>query len=231
MLIRVLFFTLFIFNFSLFASFENDFKELEIKKEEIINNYKIRVELARIENKKLRYKILNNTLKCIKNARSNGEIDACKSKENAILIDLVNKDFDNSREFTIQRNRLLIEYKSKYLKTQLRRKKQVVNQTLKCIKNSRSLKDINSCKHYESVNLEKIFQSFDDNPRLKNIIDKDELINRYQIRVEMAKLDNDLQRVQIFSKTLKCFESSRTKRDIYTCKTNEKNRILELLKS
>jgi hypothetical protein len=125
-------------------------------------------------------------------------------------MDYINKDFDNSKEFTIIKNRVLIEYKAKYLKTKQKVKKELINQTLKCIKTSKNSNDINSCKHNESINLEKIYLSYEDNPRLKNIIDKDELI-------------------EIFSKTLKCFESSRTKRDIYFCKNNEKNRIIKYL--
>ncbi|GGD33326.1 hypothetical protein GCM10012288_04060 [Malaciobacter pacificus] len=144
-------------------------------------------------------------------------------------MDYINKDFDSSKEFTIIKNRVLIEYKAKYLKTKQKVKKELINQTLKCIKTSKNSNDINSCKHNESINLEKIYLSYEDNPRLKNIIDKDELINRYQIRIEMAKLDNDISKVEIFSKTLKCFESSRTKRDIYFCKNNEKNRIIKYL--
>ncbi len=146
-------------------------------------------------------------------------------------MDHINRDFDSSREFIVQKNRLLIEYNSKLRKTKLKRKKQLLSETLTCIKKSRKLKNINACKHNELVNLEKIFLSYEDNPRLKNIISKNELVSRYEIRVEMAKLDNSKDKIFIFSKTLNCFKSSRTKRDIYSCKKNEKDRILKLLKS
>lgn len=226
--IKILY-SIFLFPLFLFANFENEFKELETKKQKIINNYEIRVELAEIENKKVRFNLLNKTLNCIKNSRSSGEIDSCRAKERAILMDYISRDFDNSKEFIIEKNRLLIYYKSKFLKTKLNRKKQAINETLKCIKTSKKLSDINTCKHNESLHLEKIYLSFEDNPKLKKLINKVDLIDRYKIRIEMAKLDNDISKVEIFSKTLKCFESSRTKRDVYFCKNNEKNRILKYL--
>jgi len=143
----------------------------------------------------------------------------------------VDKDFDNSREFTIERNRLLVAYKAKERKTTLKEKKQVVKKTFQCVKNSRTVRNLKKCQDFEKINLEKIYLAFNDNPKLKNLVDKDELINRYEIRVEMAKLDNEDEKVNVFSKTLECFKRSRSKRDIYSCKKNEKNRIIELLRS
>lgn len=146
-------------------------------------------------------------------------------------MEFINKDFDNTKEFTLKRNMLLIEYKNRERKAQFREKKRVLTLAYDCVVRARSMNALKSCKKFEDANMEKLYTSFADNPRLKNLIEKDELIDRYEIRYQMAIVEGESQKAEIFSKTLQCFKISRSKHDIYSCKKNEKNRIIDLIKS
>lgn len=60
--------------------------------------------------------------------------------------------------------------------------------------------------------------------------EKLELINKYEIRVEIARLDRFYKRVKVLNKTLSCFKNSRSKREIAACKIDENKRIMQLIK-
>ena len=60
--------------------------------------------------------------------------------------------------------------------------------------------------------------------------EKTALINKYEIRVELARLDKFYKRVKVLSKTLSCFKNSRSKRDITACKVDENKRIMKLIR-
>jgi hypothetical protein len=60
--------------------------------------------------------------------------------------------------------------------------------------------------------------------------EKLELINKYEIRVEIARLDRFYKRVKVLNKTLSCFKNSRSKREITACKVDENKRIMQLIK-
>ncbi|MGB1227066.1 MAG: hypothetical protein ACPG9K_04180 [Poseidonibacter sp.] len=60
--------------------------------------------------------------------------------------------------------------------------------------------------------------------------EKTELINKYEIRVEIARLDRFYKRVKVLNRTLHCFKQSRSKREITACKIDENRRIMQLLK-
>ncbi|MBU3016023.1 hypothetical protein KO488_14795 [Poseidonibacter lekithochrous] len=56
------------------------------------------------------------------------------------------------------------------------------------------------------------------------------LINKYEIRVEVARLDRFFKRVKVLNKTLSCFKNSRSKREITACKIDENKRIMQMIK-
>ena len=60
--------------------------------------------------------------------------------------------------------------------------------------------------------------------------EKNGLINKYEIRVEVARLDRFFKRVKLLSRTLNCFKNSRSKREITACKVDENKRIMKLIK-
>jgi hypothetical protein len=60
--------------------------------------------------------------------------------------------------------------------------------------------------------------------------EKLELINKYEIRVEIARLDRFYKRVKVLNETLSCFKNSRSKREIAACKIDENKRIMQLIK-
>jgi len=60
--------------------------------------------------------------------------------------------------------------------------------------------------------------------------EKTELINKYEIRVEVARLDKFYKRVKVLNRTLHCFKNSRSKREITACKIDENKRIMQLIK-
>ena len=60
--------------------------------------------------------------------------------------------------------------------------------------------------------------------------EKTQLINKYKIRIEVAKIDKMYKRVELLSKTLSCFENSRSRRDIMNCKTDERKRIMKRIR-
>ena len=60
--------------------------------------------------------------------------------------------------------------------------------------------------------------------------EKDGLINKYYERIDIARQDNLEDRVLLLDKTLNCFINSMSKRDIINCKTDERKRIMSLIK-
>ena len=61
-------------------------------------------------------------------------------------------------------------------------------------------------------------------------IEKQALIDRYEIRVEVARLDKMHKRVSLLSKTLTCFKNTRSKREIVQCKNDERKRIMDIIR-
>ena len=47
------------------------------------------------------------------------------------------------------------------------------------------------------------------------------LINKYEIRIKIAKAKNLYERINLLSNTLNCFKDSRSKKDITNCKNEE----------
>lgn len=62
-------------------------------------------------------------------------------------------------------------------------------------------------------------------------IEKDGLINKYYERIDLARQDNLEDRVMLLDKTLNCFINSKTKRDIINCKSDERKRIMDLVRT
>ena len=52
----------------------------------------------------------------------------------------------------------------------------------------------------------------------------------YSERISIAKEENLGNRVALLDKTLECFKSSMSKRDILNCKVDERKRIMSLIK-
>lgn len=57
------------------------------------------------------------------------------------------------------------------------------------------------------------------------------LINKYEINIKIAKAKNLYERINLLSRTLSCFKSSRSKKDITNCKTEEQKEIMEIIKN
>lgn len=60
--------------------------------------------------------------------------------------------------------------------------------------------------------------------------EKKGLIVNYSERIAIAKEESLESRVSLLDKTLECFKSSMSKRDIINCKTDERKRIMSLIK-
>ena len=60
--------------------------------------------------------------------------------------------------------------------------------------------------------------------------EKKSLIINYSERISIAKEENLGNRVALLDKTLECFKSSMSKRDILNCKVDERKRIMSLIK-
>ena len=60
--------------------------------------------------------------------------------------------------------------------------------------------------------------------------EKKSLIINYSERISIAKEENLGNRVALLDKTLECFKSSMSKRDIINCKADERKRIMSLIK-
>lgn len=60
--------------------------------------------------------------------------------------------------------------------------------------------------------------------------EKTELINRYEIRVQVARLDRMYKRVDVLTLTLHCLKNSRSKQEILQCKQKERKLIMQLIK-
>jgi hypothetical protein len=59
---------------------------------------------------------------------------------------------------------------------------------------------------------------------------KEGLISNYSLRIFEAEQKNLNYRVELLSKTLKCFVSSKSKKDITNCKTSERKLIMSLIR-
>lgn len=71
---------------------------------------------------------------------------------------------------------------------------------------------------------------FANNYKFKKLVEeKTALINKYEIRVEIARLDKFFKRARVLKKTLNCFKNSRSKREITACKIDENRRIMKLI--
>ena len=60
--------------------------------------------------------------------------------------------------------------------------------------------------------------------------EKNGLIDSYCERINVAIQENLQERVEFLDKTLSCFISSKSKKDIFDCKVNERRRILDFIK-
>ena len=75
------------------------------------------------------------------------------------------------------------------------------------------------------------FELFGNNYKFQQLEDeKEELINKYEIRVEVARIDRFYKRVAVLNKTLSCFKNSRSPREITACKIDEQKRIMKIIK-
>jgi hypothetical protein len=59
---------------------------------------------------------------------------------------------------------------------------------------------------------------------------KNGLINDYSLRIFEAEQKNLKHRIEFLDKTLKCFITSKSKRDITNCKIAERKTIMDLIK-
>jgi hypothetical protein len=59
---------------------------------------------------------------------------------------------------------------------------------------------------------------------------KEGLISNYSLRIFEAEQKNLNYRVELLNKTLKCFVSSKSKKDITNCKTSERKLIMSLIR-
>lgn len=57
------------------------------------------------------------------------------------------------------------------------------------------------------------------------------LINKYEINIKIAKAKNLYERINLLSRTLSCFKSSRSKKDITNCKNEEQKEIMEIIRN
>jgi len=62
------------------------------------------------------------------------------------------------------------------------------------------------------------------------LTEKNSLIDRYEIRVEVARIERMYTRVHILTKTLSCFKNSRSKKDLLICKADERRRIMKIIR-
>jgi len=62
------------------------------------------------------------------------------------------------------------------------------------------------------------------------LTEKNSLIDRYEIRLEVARIERMYTRVDVLSKTLTCFKNSRSKQDLIICKADERRRIMEIIR-
>lgn len=60
--------------------------------------------------------------------------------------------------------------------------------------------------------------------------EKINLIKNYESRLEVARIDRLYKRVNVLSKTLSCFKNSRSKQDLTKCKTQERKRIMTMIR-
>lgn len=60
--------------------------------------------------------------------------------------------------------------------------------------------------------------------------EKMNLIKSYESRLEVARIDRLYKRVNVLSKTLSCLKNSRSKQDLQKCKTQERKRIMAMIR-
>lgn len=56
------------------------------------------------------------------------------------------------------------------------------------------------------------------------------LVQKYEIKVEIARIERMYERVAVLNETLQCFKHSRSKFEIKLCKIDEQKRILTIIK-
>lgn len=217
---------LFSFTVTLFASYKSQLNDFELKKESLIDRYTINIELAKIDKLYKRKKVLSKTLYCIKQSKSSTDIDNCESSQRRRVLNIISKKYMSNNHFDMRNEKIEI-YKKKLKNTKMDERKYSIKKTISCIEKSKNIKNINICMNKDNLDFKRILLSYEDNPRLRNIKNKEYIINRYKIRIESARTDRLYKRMEIFSKTLLCLKYP--KNSIKTCKKNEKNRILKLL--
>lgn len=62
------------------------------------------------------------------------------------------------------------------------------------------------------------------------IKEKESLINKYELKVKIAKAKNFYERINLLSQTLNCLKVSHTKRDITNCKNEEQKEIMKIIR-
>jgi len=60
--------------------------------------------------------------------------------------------------------------------------------------------------------------------------EKNSLIDRYEIRLEVARIERMYTRVEVLTKTLSCLKNSRSKQDLLLCKADERKRIMKIIR-
>lgn len=189
-------------------------------KKNLVSKYYSLVEKAKTEKKKAIYR---NTILCIQSSHNLKKIESCAKYSKSRVKSLV-KD----KPFVVKQDSMIKEFKTKYNNSNSENRKYFISQTISCIKDSTQTEDLSNCKKNDSKYVKSIIKSFKDNPKLSNLNNASDLINRYKIRIEEAKIDKETDKVSILSKTLSCFEN--THKNIDSCKKDEKQRILSLLK-
>ena len=209
------------------------FVELENEKQALIDKYSILTEIAKLDKNVERYFVLSKTLNCFENARSAGEIDTCKDEKRRILMKFVRYSSSDSKAKTFKREKdeLIYQYKKRIRLSKVDKKSHILKSTLECITETQNRFDVSLCQDYEDEQFVSLLISYKDNEELEALTNKDELVDRYKIRVEMAILDRMYDRVNIFTKTLSCLKNSASENDVKSCKKDETNRILTLIKS
>lgn len=226
--IKKLFILLFIIS-GLSASYLTQLEDFENEKQELINRYKIRIEIAKLDELSKRAFVLQKTLNCFNLSKSSAEIKLCKADESKRLLSMIQKYSTEISKSKFEKIKLWQKsyYKNKLQITKLKKRKVLLSKTLSCIKNSKNIIDLDICKQKDILNVEKIIQSYSDNPRVKDLKSKESLIDRYKIRIEISMIDKLFDRVEIFSKTLSCFKD--IEKSVQECKDDEKHRILNLI--
>lgn len=137
----------------------------------------------------------------------------------------VYQNFEKEKDFLIE------NHNQKLKKSTVEKKSYILQNTIKCFGNSLNSFDLSMCKNKEEESFIAFAHSYEDNQKIQNSLNKDELINRYEIRIDLARIDRMYDRVKMFSQTLSCFKKSSDLDDIKDCKSEEKKRIYNLIRS